>query len=70
MHGTTRALIANMEQGILKGYSKELAIYGTGYGVKEQQNELLLTLGFAHTFVIAEDPNMSSALLIFDDATP
>ena len=47
MHGTTRALIANMVQGVLKNYSKELAIYGTGYGIKEQQQELLLTLGFA-----------------------
>ena len=53
MHGTTRALIANMVQGVLKGYSKELTIYGTGYGIKEQQNALLLTLGFAKPASIA-----------------
>lgn len=53
MHGTTRALIANMVQGVLKEYTKELAIYGTGYGIKEQQKELLLTLGFAQPARIA-----------------
>lgn len=53
MHGTTRALIANMVQGVLKGYSKELAVYGTGYGVKEQQNELHLTLGYSQPARIA-----------------
>jgi len=47
MHGTTRALIANMVQGVLKGYSKELTVFGTGYSVKQQQNELHLALGFS-----------------------
>jgi large subunit ribosomal protein L6 len=47
LHGTTRALIANMVAGMSKGFSRELKIFGTGYGVKEQGKELLLTVGFA-----------------------
>ena len=47
LHGTTRALIANMVEGVSKGFSKDLKIFGTGYGVKEQGKELFLTVGFA-----------------------
>ncbi len=49
LHGTTRALIANMITGVTQGYQKKLEIYGTGYGVKEQGGKLVLTVGFAHT---------------------
>jgi large subunit ribosomal protein L6 len=49
LHGTTRALIANMVGGVGKGYKKSLEIYGTGYNVKEQGGKLILQLGFAHT---------------------
>ena len=48
LHGTTRALIANMIAGVTKGYEKKLEIYGTGYNVKEQSGKLVLTLGFSH----------------------
>ncbi len=47
MHGTTWALIGNMIEGVTKGYQKDMAIYGTGYGVKQQGTNLQLTLGFA-----------------------
>ena len=48
MHGTTRSLIANMLEGVTKGYKKDMAVYGTGYGVKVQGNELVVQVGFAH----------------------
>jgi large subunit ribosomal protein L6 len=48
LHGTTRALIANMMVGVTAGYQKKLEIYGTGYSVKEQGGKLVLTVGFAH----------------------
>jgi large subunit ribosomal protein L6 len=48
LHGTTRALIANMMIGVTAGYQKKLEIYGTGYSVKEQGGKLVLTVGFAH----------------------
>jgi large subunit ribosomal protein L6 len=49
LHGTTRALIANMMIGVTAGYQKKLEIYGTGYSVKEQGGKLVLTVGYAHT---------------------
>ena len=49
LHGTMRALIANMVIGVTKGYEKSLEIYGTGYNVKEQAGKLLLQIGFANS---------------------
>ncbi|OHB78142.1 MAG: 50S ribosomal protein L6 [Planctomycetes bacterium RBG_16_55_9] len=48
LHGTMRALIANMVTGVSKGFEKKLEIYGTGYNVKEQGGNLVLQVGFAH----------------------
>jgi len=49
LHGTTRALIANMVAGVSKGYERKMEIYGTGYSVKEQGGKLVLAVGYAHT---------------------
>jgi large subunit ribosomal protein L6 len=49
MHGTTRALLANMVAGVTAGFQKKMEIYGTGYGVKQQGASLVLTVGFAHS---------------------
>ena len=48
LHGTTRALIANMVAGVSTGYEKKMEIYGTGYSVKEQGGKLVILVGFAH----------------------
>ena len=48
MHGTTRALIANMVHGVSKGFERKMEIYGTGYNVKEQGGKLVLQVGFCH----------------------
>jgi len=48
LHGTTRALVANMIEGCLNGYSRSLEIYGVGYGVQVQGKRLMLTVGYAH----------------------
>ncbi len=48
LHGTMRALIANMIAGVSKGFEKKLQIYGTGYNVKEQDGQLVLQIGFSH----------------------
>ena len=47
MHGTMRALIANMVAGVSKGFEEKLEIYGAGYNVKEQGGNLLIQVGFA-----------------------
>jgi len=49
LHGTMRALIANMVTGISKGFEKKMEIYGTGYNVKEQGEKLVFQVGFCHT---------------------
>ena len=48
LHGTMRALIANMVTGVSKGFEKKMEIYGTGYNVKEQGNKLIFQVGFSH----------------------
>ncbi len=47
LHGTTRALVANMIEGCEKGYAKSLEIYGVGYGVQVQGPKVSLTVGYA-----------------------
>ncbi len=46
-HGLTRALVANMVTGVTEGYSKTLEIYGTGYGIKQEGKNLVVSVGFA-----------------------
>ncbi|MHC4425759.1 MAG: 50S ribosomal protein L6 [Planctomycetota bacterium] len=48
LHGTMRALIANMVAGVSKGFERKMEIYGTGYSVKEQAGKLLFQVGFCH----------------------
>ena len=48
LHGTMRALIANMIAGVSKGFQKGMEIYGTGYSVKEQGGKLILQVGYSH----------------------
>jgi large subunit ribosomal protein L6 len=47
-HGLTRALIANMIEGVTKGYEKKLEIVGVGYLAAIQGNILQLRVGFAN----------------------
>ena len=49
LHGLTRSLIANMIEGVTKGYSKQLEITGVGYKAEVKPYGLLLSLGFSHT---------------------
>lgn len=48
MHGTTRALLANMVTGVSKGFERKMEIYGTGFNLKEQGGKLVLQVGFCH----------------------
>ena len=52
LHGTMRALIANMVLGVSKGFEKKMEIYGTGYSLKEQGEKLTLQVGFSHPAVL------------------
>ncbi len=55
LHGLTRTLIANMVEGVTKGYEKVLEINGVGYRAAKQGKSLNLTLGYSHP-VVLEDP--------------
>ena len=48
LHGTTRAVLANMVLGVTKGFSKSLEIQGTGYRAQMDGRKLVLQLGFSH----------------------
>jgi large subunit ribosomal protein L6 len=49
LHGTTRALIANMIHGVTKGFQQNLDIIGVGWQGRMQGRRLVLQLGFCHT---------------------
>jgi large subunit ribosomal protein L6 len=48
MHGLTRTLVANMVEGVTKGFQKTLEITGTGYKAEIKPYGALLSLGFSH----------------------
>jgi large subunit ribosomal protein L6 len=48
LHGTMRALVANMIEGVSKGYEKVLEIFGVGYRAQVQGNKLIFSLGYSH----------------------
>ena len=59
LHGLTRSLIANMVEGVVNGYKKELEINGVGYRAQKQGNQLVLNLGYSHNVVIDEEPGIT-----------
>ena len=48
LHGLTRALIANMVQGVTSGYKKTLEIVGVGYKAEKKGKTLVLNVGYSH----------------------
>ena len=48
IHGTTRSLIANMVQGVVSPYSKDLLIEGVGFRAAVKGSEIDLELGYSH----------------------
>ncbi len=48
MSGTTRALLANMVQGVSKGFERKLTLVGVGYRAQAAGDTLNLTLGYSH----------------------
>lgn len=54
LHGLTRTLIANMVEGVEKGYTKELEVNGVGYRAQKQGKDLVLNIGYSHQVVMSE----------------
>lgn len=53
LHGLYRALIANMIEGVTKGYERTLRIVGTGYRVELKGKNLEVTAGYCHPVLFA-----------------
>jgi large subunit ribosomal protein L6 len=52
LHGLTRTLVANMVEGVTKGFEKKLEIQGVGYRAALKGNDLELSVGYSHTVLI------------------
>lgn len=48
MHGLTRALLANMIEGVTAGFRKSLELVGVGYRAEKKGKNLVLTVGYSH----------------------
>ena len=54
LHGLSRTLIANMVEGVTKGYSKTLEMIGVGYKAAKSGKTLTLNLGHSHPIIFEE----------------
>ena len=58
VHGLTRALLANMIEGVTNGFRKTLEIIGVGYRAEKKGNALVLTVGYSHQVNYPEPPGI------------
>jgi large subunit ribosomal protein L6 len=49
LHGLTRSLVANMVEGVTKGFERKLEIVGVGYRAEKKPHGVILHLGYSHT---------------------
>ncbi len=59
LHGLTRTLLANMVQGVTKGFVRELEITGVGYRAEKAGNNIKLRMGFSHPIEVAPIPGVT-----------
>ena len=59
LHGLTRTLIANMVEGVDKGFAKELEVNGVGYRAEKKGNQLVMRLGYSHEVFVDEIPGIN-----------
>jgi large subunit ribosomal protein L6 len=58
LHGLYRALLANMVEGVSKGFKVDLELVGVGYKATAQSNVLELSLGYSHNVFVALPPEI------------
>jgi large subunit ribosomal protein L6 len=59
LHGLVRSLVANMVEGVTKGFEKQLEIQGVGYRVQTQGSHLVFSLGFSHQIPVKAPDGIS-----------
>ncbi|AMG62362.1 50S ribosomal protein L6 [Staphylococcus lugdunensis] len=62
VHGTTRALLNNMVQGVSQGYEKTLELVGVGYRAQMQGTNLVLNVGYSHPVEIKAENGITFAV--------
>ncbi|WP_433713509.1 50S ribosomal protein L6 [Nocardia sp. CA-084685] len=62
LHGLTRTLVANMIEGVTKGYEKKMEIFGVGYRVAAKGSNLEFALGYSHPVPIEAPEGISFAV--------
>ncbi len=62
LHGLTRSLIANMVQGVTRGYEKRLTIEGIGYQARMDKRTLVLTVGYANAIELTPPEGVTVSL--------
>jgi large subunit ribosomal protein L6 len=59
LHGLTRTLVANMVEGVTKGFEKHLEIQGVGYRAQLKGSDLELAVGYSHPVTITPREGIS-----------
>ena len=59
LHGLHKTLIANMVQGVMQGFSKELELSGVGYKAQVSGQRLEMYVGFTHAVVFTAPPGIT-----------
>lgn len=54
LHGTTRSMVANMVEGVHKGFEKSLEINGVGYRAQKQGDKVIVNAGYSHPVEIEQ----------------
>jgi large subunit ribosomal protein L6 len=58
LHGTTRAVIGNMVEGVTNGFQRALELIGVGYRAQKQGNKLVLNVGYSHPVEIVPEQGL------------
>ena len=66
LHGLTRALLANMVEGVTKGFSRSLELHGVGYKAEAQAQGVRLLVGYSHPVDYAAPEGID---ILVDDPT-
>lgn len=62
LHGLSRTLLANMVEGVTKGYQKDLELSGVGYRAQMVGGKLVLQVGYSHPVEIVPPPGIRFAV--------